>query len=132
LLVAQIHDDLGHPDEARSARTRGVGLAERRLDLEPDDLRALYMGANGLVAIGQREKGLGWARRALELEPDDPMLLYNVACIYALAERADSALDCLERAIERGFAHRPWLERDSNLDFVRGNARFVRALERMG
>lgn len=124
LLVSQIHADLGDEDKARSARQRGVKVVEERLDLNPDDVRALYLGANGLVALGEREKGLAWAGRALELEPDEPMLLYNLACIYSLAEEVEDAIDCLERAIERGFTHKLWIEKDSNLDILRDNVRF--------
>jgi len=124
LLCAQIYCDLGREAEAVDARRRGIRAAEERLDLNPDDLRALYMGANGLVALGEREKGLAWARRAVELEPDEPMLLYNVACIYSLAEQVDAAIACLEKAMERGFAHRLWIEKDSNLDLLRGDPRF--------
>ncbi|HSD67253.1 MAG TPA: protein kinase, partial [Vicinamibacteria bacterium] len=76
LLVAQSFDDLGRPDEARAVRRRGVRIAEEHLRLQPDDARALYMGANGLVALGETERGLEWADRALALDPEDPMLLY--------------------------------------------------------
>jgi TolB-like protein/Flp pilus assembly protein TadD len=132
LLVAQIYEDLGRADEARASRLRGVRAAEERLDLNPDDLRALYMGANGLVALGECELGLAWARRAYELEPDEPMLLYNLGCIYALAGEADEALGCLERALDRGFAHRGWIEKDSNLDSLRDDPRFVELTRRLG
>jgi len=131
LLLAQIHDDLGQPAEAEAARKRGVRVVEERLDQNPDDVRALYMGANGLVALGQREQGLAWAGRALAIEPDEPMLLYNLACIYGLAREVDRALDCLERAVERGFAHVGWIERDSNLDTLRGLPRFETLLARL-
>jgi tetratricopeptide (TPR) repeat protein len=124
LLCAQIYSDLGREDEATDARRRGVRAAAERLDLNPDDVRALYMGANGLVALGQRAKGLVWARRAMEIEPDEPMLLYNLACIYSLAGEAEQAIACLERAVERGFAHKLWIEKDSNLDLLRGDPRF--------
>jgi tetratricopeptide (TPR) repeat protein len=124
LLVGQIYADLGRKEQSRAARLRGVQAAEERLDLNPDDVRALYMGANGLVALGQREKGLAWAKRAMEIEPNEPMLLYNLACIYSLADDLDSAIACLEKAIEAGFAHRPWLEKDSNLDPLRKTPRF--------
>ncbi len=124
LLVAQIYDDLGRHDDAAASRRRGVAIAEDHLNLNPDDARALYMGANGLVALGQNEKGIEWARRALALEPDDPMVLYNVACIYSLAGRAGEALDCLERAVDAGLTQRGWLEHDSNLDPIRGDPRF--------
>lgn len=46
---------------------RGVGLVAERIELHPDDARALYMGANGLGALGEREKGLEWARRARDI-----------------------------------------------------------------
>jgi non-specific serine/threonine protein kinase len=131
LLVAQIYDDLEREEDAAGARRRGVRRAEARLDLNPDDLRALYMGANGLVALGEREKGLSWARRAMEIEPDEPMLLYNLACIYALAGESETALSCLEKAIDRGFAHKMWLEKDSNLDSLRDDARFSALVDRL-
>ncbi len=131
LLVAQIFDDLGRPEEARARRIRGVKLVEERLDLVPDDVRALYMGANGLVALGEREKGLAWARRARDIEPDEPMLLYNLACIYSLAEEIETALDCLEKAVELGLSHRKWIEHDSNLDAVRGSPRYAAVLRKI-
>jgi serine/threonine protein kinase/tetratricopeptide (TPR) repeat protein len=131
LLVAQTYDDLGRTDEARDARRRGVKRAEDRLDLNPDDTRALYMGANGLVALGETELGLEWARRALEAEPDEPMILYNVACIYSLAGQLARAVVCLERAVDQGFAHRVWLEKDSNLDALRDLPEYHKILRRL-
>ena len=124
LLVAQIYEDLGRPGEAVAARRRGVKVAEGRLLLQPDDVRALYMGANGLVALGERERGLDYANRALALEPEDPMLLYNVACVRCLAGEVEGAVDCLEKAVQNGFAQKEWLQKDSNLDAARSHPRF--------
>jgi non-specific serine/threonine protein kinase len=131
LLVGQIYDDLRRHEEAIASRRRGVTIAEEHLDLNPDDVRALYMGANGLVALGEIEKGLDWARRAVALEPDDPMVIYNVACIHSLAGRAAEALDCIERAVDAGLTQRGWLEHDSNLDFIRNDPRFQALLKRL-
>jgi TolB-like protein/Tfp pilus assembly protein PilF len=124
LLVAQIYDDLGRPQEAAASRRAGIATAEARLRLDPVDVRALYMGANGLVALGERERGLEWADRALALEGDDPMVLYNIACIRSLAGAHDAALDCLERSVKAGMHYPGWLEHDSNLDGVRAHPRF--------
>ena len=129
LLVAQVYVDLGRPEAAAESRRRGVRLAEARLDLNPDDLRALYMGANGLVALGERERGLEWGRRALEIAPDDTMLLYNMACIFSLAGEADQALDCLEKSVRRGFAFKAWVEHDNNLDAIRSHPRYHALME---
>lgn len=131
LLVAQVYQELGRPDEARTSRERGVALVEKRIDLHPDDARALYMGANGLVALGERDKGLEWARRARRIDPDDPMLLYNLGCIHALAGDQEEAIDCLERAAAGGLLQKGWYEHDGDLDPLRGHPRFRSLLERM-
>jgi adenylate cyclase len=132
LLVGQILEDVGRTAEAQAVRRRGVRVAEEHLRLRPDDARALYMGANGLVALGETARGLEWADRALALDPDDPMLLYNIGCIRSLAGATEEALDCLERAVEAGMRHRGWLEHDSNLDAVRSHPRFQALMQRLG
>ncbi len=132
LLVAQIYDDLGRKEEARTARLRGVALVADRIELHPDDARALYMGANGLVALGERDKGLDWARRARLLEPNEPMLLYNLGCIYSLAGELEEALDCLEKAQSLGLTQKGWFEHDSNLDALRSHPRFKALMAKLG
>jgi tetratricopeptide (TPR) repeat protein len=124
LLVGQIYDDLGRHREAESARRLGVRIAEAKFALEPDDSRALYMGANGLVALGETERGLKWAEQALALDPGEPMVLYNVACVQALAGRNGDALDSLERAVHNGLTQKSWLEHDSNLAALRKDRRY--------
>jgi tetratricopeptide (TPR) repeat protein len=124
LLAAQVYSDLGREAESVAARRKGVRIAEARLSLYPDDTRALYMGANGLVALGERELGLEWARQALEMGPEDSMVLYNVACIQSLAGCLDEAVDSLERAVKAGLTQKEWLEHDSNLDPLRSHPRY--------
>ncbi len=131
LLVAQIYEDRGHRDLAKLSRLRGIAIAEAHLKLTPDDARALYMGANGLVAMGEVEKGLAWARRAVGMEPDDPMVLYNVACIFSLAGRVEEALGYIEASVAAGMRLRGWLEHDSNLDAIRDHARFKAVMDRL-
>jgi adenylate cyclase len=131
LLAAQVYVDLGEPEKAEASRLRGIAAAEARLKMNPDDARALYMGANGLVALGKTDQGLEWARQAIAIDPDEPMLLYNVACIQSLAERYDEALDSLEKAVESGLTQKGWLLHDSNLDPIRSNPRFKRLLKRL-
>ena len=132
LLVAQIYDGQGRNREAVSSRKRGVSAAERRLEQNPEEVRALYMGANALVSLGETEKGLSWAERALRLEPDEAMVLYNVGCIYALAGESEKALGCLEKSVSSGLAYVDWLRQDSNLDSLRGHPRFQALLALQG
>ncbi len=124
LLVAQIYADLGYLAEAEASRRRGIRIAETRLKLNPDDARALYMGANGLVALGEKEQGLEWARQALAMDPDEPMVLYNVACIQCLAGHTEDAMSSLEKAVRTGLTQKGWVEHDSNLDPLRSHPRY--------
>jgi adenylate cyclase len=129
LLVAQSYSDLGDEEKAKESRQRGIKIAESRLQLNPDDSRALYMGANGLVAIGEYERGLEWAEQALEIDADEPMVLYNVACIQSLAKKYEDALDSLERAVKNGLNQKGWLEHDSNLDPLRSSPRYKKLIK---
>jgi adenylate cyclase len=131
LLVGPVYDRLGRPDDAQFTRERGVALVERHIDLHPDDARALYMGAIGLVCLGEKEKGLDWARRARRIDPDDPMLLYNLGCFHSLAGEVEEAIDCLERAVAGGLLQKGWYENDGDLDALRAHPRFKALLERM-
>ncbi len=131
LLAAQSYAALGRPAQADEARRRGVRLAEEHLRLEPDDARALYMGANGLVALGETERGLQWADRALAIDPDEAMLLYNIACIKSLAGAREQALDCLERSVRAGLVLRDWVLHDPDLDPLRDSPRFQAVLREL-
>lgn len=132
LLMGQIYDSLERPEEAAAVRRKGVRAAERRLQSNPEEPRALYMAANALVCLGEVERGLRWAERALALEPDEPMLLYNVGCIYSLAGKPNQAVDCLEKALSGGDAYVDWLRQDSNLDPIRDHPRFRALVARSG
>jgi TolB-like protein len=125
LLIAQIYESLGRRTDAQAARRRGVKTVEARLRAWPDDVRALYFGANGLVGLGEIDRGLDWAERARLLEPDEPMVIYNVACIFSLAGLVAPALDRLEQAVKAGLRQIGWIRNDSNLDPLRDHPRFA-------
>lgn len=131
LFAGQVHADLGETERAAERRREGVRLAERHLALDPGETRALYLGANGLIALGEHERAMEWLEKALEIEPDEPMLLYNAGCIYALAGQTENSLDCLERSVDAGLRQRGWFVNDSNLDSVRDHPRFKAILRRL-
>jgi adenylate cyclase len=131
LLVAQVYHSLGLEDEAERARRAGLALVEARLEHAPDDVRARYLGANALVALGEREKGLAWARMARNTDPEDPMLLYNLGCIHALAGDPEESLDCLEQAAAQGLTQKDWFTHDGDLDSVRSHPRFQELMARL-
>jgi TolB-like protein/Tfp pilus assembly protein PilF len=132
LLMAQLYEDTDRSEDAERSRRRGLEVVAEHLRLHPDDTRAMYLGANAMVALGEIGEGLEWARRALGRDPDEPMLLYNVGCILSMAGRHDEALDTLDRAAANGITQREWFEQDSNLDPIREHPRFRALMERLG
>jgi serine/threonine protein kinase/tetratricopeptide (TPR) repeat protein len=124
LLIAQCYEHLGRPADAKAARHLGVEIVQQRLTVSPDDVRALYMGANALAALGDVDKSIEWATLATSMEPEEPMVLYNVACIWSLAGKREEALDYLEKAVHLGLRQKEWLDHDGNLDPLREHPRF--------
>ena len=124
LLLPQVYRTLGRADDAQVAHERGIEAARRHLELNPDDVRALYLCGGAMVEIGQHEEGLELVDRAVAIAPNETGLLYNVACIYATLGRSGEALDHLERAVAAGYNHKEWLENDSDFDSVKNHPRF--------
>ena len=122
---------LGRKAEVQATLREGLRVAEKHLELNPDDARALYLGAGALVQLGERERGLEWTKRARAIDPEDPGVLYNVACSYAQLGQTDDAISCLEKAVQNGFGHREWLENDSDLDSLRNDPRFQALLKKL-
>jgi adenylate cyclase len=130
-LLVSILKGRGDLDAATVAAKRGIAAVERRLRLNPDDVRALYMGGGAEIMCGDRTRGLDYLARALELSPDDFATLYNVACAYANAGEPERALDALERAVGTGRGNRKWFEHDTDLDPLRASPRFQEILARL-
>lgn len=131
LLAAQVYDDIDCGDLATILRERGVANAEKCLELNPADTRALYLGANALALLNQKEKSLSFLNRALLLEPNDSMVLYNAGCVYAVLGMKEEALSHLEKAYRAGLTLVGWYENDSNIDSLRDDPRFIELLDQM-
>jgi serine/threonine protein kinase/Flp pilus assembly protein TadD len=128
-FVAQAYESLGDFDEAKVWRRRSVQIIEERLELNPDDTRALILGSASLASLGEPERAIEMATQALTLDPDDPGLLYNVACTYSVLGKLDGALSVLERALDKGYANKEWMENDPDLEPIRSSPRYQALLQ---
>ncbi|HUQ47074.1 MAG TPA: protein kinase [Gemmatimonadaceae bacterium] len=130
MLLGGSYAAIGRQEDCTKAMRRAYDAARKHLELNPDNPRALYMGAACLIDLGEKEKALDWTRRAEAMEPDDPSVLYNIACDYAMLGMAKEGLAALTKSINNGFGHWKWIENDSTLDAIRDEPGFQELLKR--
>jgi serine/threonine protein kinase/Tfp pilus assembly protein PilF len=123
-FLGQAYRSLGRHDEEVAHLRRGLALMQSSLELNPDDARAANLAAGVYASLGEAEPAIMYAERSLAIDPEDPMLLYNVACTYASLGRIDQAITCLERAVDKGFGHREWIDNDPDLAPLRSNPKY--------
>ena len=129
LFTAQALKALDRTADAKQAYRRTLDVIERHLELNPDDARAIYLGAAALIYLDERDKALEWARKASVIDPHNPATLYNVACAYSQLGEIERAIDCLEESVVNGMSEIGWLDNDPDLDALRDEPRFRELLE---
>jgi serine/threonine protein kinase/Flp pilus assembly protein TadD len=130
-FLAQASKSRGMDSDAKSYYRRAFQLIEERLELNPDDVRALILAAGALASLGEQNKALDFIGRALEVDPDDPGILYNIACSYANLDKPEDALSALERAVDKGYARKDWMDNDPDLEPLRDSPRYQALLQVM-
>lgn len=128
-MLRMVYERLGRHAEAEAVSRRTLALVEHALEFDPDDTRTLYTGANIAAFVGDKHLSLTWAQRILAPGRSDPAVLYNVACVYSLLGEIKDAIDLLRSAVDAGFAHRSWMENDTDLDPLRSQTEFQNILE---
>jgi TolB-like protein/Flp pilus assembly protein TadD len=115
---------LGRPADAREVFQVCLHKIDRHLQLHPHDVRAVYMKSGSFCGLGENALALEWSERALAMDPEEPAVLYNVACNYALLNEREKAIDCLEKAFDKGFGYKDWMENDPDFSSIRNHPRF--------
>ncbi len=121
---------LGRDADKRSAAKEAFAIASRRLELNPDDSRAAYIGAQALVHLDDRARALRWLNMAARIDSTDPRTTYNLACCYSTLGETEKALDFLELSIKGGrpIGMLEWARTDPDLEPVRAEPRFAALL----
>jgi Flp pilus assembly protein TadD len=101
-----------------------IHIYEEVLRNQPDETEALRFLAHAYIAVGSLEDALRADRRLAELLPRDPRVRYNLACSCALSGLSDEALGQLREACDLGFDDLNLLQRDRDLDPLRGDPRY--------
>lgn len=131
IFLTSSYKDLNMNVEMFKANKQTLAVLKNHIDFNPDDSRALYLGAGALIIANNPEEALEWIEKAVLINPNDISVLYNATCIYSLLGKIDLALDYFDKTIEAGFASRNWLDNDTDLDNIRNLPRFQTILKKM-
>lgn len=131
-MLAFTYRSLGETEKAVKNYGSVLQLIRSHITENPDDSRAIYLGAEALLGTGHVEEAFEWAARVIAIDPDDPYLRYGIACLYAKTGQHEYALNHLERAISDGFAHLDWIKHDSDFDELRPLPRFQLLIAQLG
>jgi TolB-like protein/Flp pilus assembly protein TadD len=129
-LLATAYGALGRMQDETKAQQQALEIIESHLRRNPEDVRAIYMGAGALVHLGRNAEAEEWIHKALQLEPDEPAVYYNIACVYARMGKIETAVEYLEESVVLGFAHAEWIKHDGDLAPLRDHPGFRSIVER--
>ena len=132
VLAGKLRRMLGEEPASIRNFTTAIPRLDTRLAEHPGDFRARAGRARCLQAVGRCEDAavdMDLARAHPEPMP------FHLANTLAQNGRAEAALDSLEAVVDGGWRGpwaRPWLDRDSDFDELRGNRRFERLAAQVG
>ena len=111
-------------------REEASAVVEQFLRDYPQDNGGLFTGLQAVLAASVGQERTAQAKIRLAVERGKGFghfhhTAYYIACAYALMNKREQAIKWLEMAAEDGFPCYPLFERDTNLDNLRQDARFV-------
>ena len=111
-------------------REEASAVVEQFLRDYPQDNGGLFTGLQAVLAASVGQERTAQAKIRLAVERGKGFghfhhTAYYIACAYALMNKREQAIKWLEMAAEDGFPCYPLFEKDTNLDSLRQDARFV-------
>lgn len=122
---------LGRIDEQHRVLQLAMAAIDARLQVEPNDGRALHLAAVTAAKLGDATRVDEYAGRALQSRSGDFSTPYNLACAYSALGNVDRALALLDEAVRTGRGNLGWIEHDADLDNLRNDPRFAAIVERL-
>ncbi len=129
------------PEYSYAIETRGdIYLRQGKKDLAEKDFRRVIEIENTpdkYESVHYAYQGLGMYNKAIEAmdsiiakDTTDHGNYYDAACMYSRMKDKEHALQYLEKALEYGYNRFAHMERDFDLDFLRGTEEFKTLIER--
>ena len=124
-LVGNAYLELKQLDDAQKA-------LEKAIEIDPTYPAAVYdLGVVFSRIKGQENEAMKMFKQAITLDPDISLPYYAIACLYSLQNRKKSALNYLQKAIQRGFNDKEYLDNDHDFDSLRDDDEFRKIIQKM-
>jgi superkiller protein 3 len=102
-----------------------ISSFDKALKIKPNWGKAWYHRGVTLVNLGKNEDAITSFDNALKLKPDFYQSFYSKACVYALQENIDLALENLTQAINLDSKCLEMAKTDTDFDRIRNDRRFI-------
>lgn len=126
-LLGQAYGEVGEQEKA-------VISLNKALKINPNYALGYYDLGTIFAKKGNRGEAMVCLEKYLELQPSEDghmvaWALYSISCLHALEGSKEEALKFFERALKEGLREREHIEKDKDLDTLRGDPRFVRLMK---
>ena len=118
----------GHRSSDRTKWRNAAKRFESYVQKHPDSGRGWYSLGFASLAGDWPEPSIEAFQKALALGYRKPVTMYNIACAYSRLDQKDAAFDWLFKALDAGFDETGTIRSDEDLDNLRGDARYRKAL----
>jgi len=102
-----------------------VGFYRKALEHDPENVDVLVFLGDAFSKRGMTLDGLEIDKRLVRICPEEPTFYYNLACSHSLLGEVEQACKALEKAIQLGYQNFDHLQKDSDLDNLRKDNRFI-------
>jgi adenylate cyclase len=130
MMLASAYRAVGKAKDLAKIARHIVDISEHRLNINPEDERAAYVGAMALIDLGDHKRATQWADLAASVAVEDSRASYNIACLYGMLGDVEKAFVHLEKTLKLGCSanKRAWMQIDPDLESVRLDQRFAKLL----
>jgi adenylate cyclase len=127
MMLMNCQGAIGLHEERKTTAKWVWSIAQRRMNLNPYDDQAAYVGAFALDVLSNKQDAIRWANVAAAFGVEDPRSTYNIACLFAVLGDFDEALEFLRKTLALGVPQnkRNWIRyHDPDWKQLRETSRF--------